>query len=61
MILEVSPQERLAWAWALRTTAAAGLSQVTERRLEEARRATHQLSAPECWELLAEVPALWAA
>jgi len=61
MILEVSPQERLAWAWALRTTAAVGLSQITERRLEEARRATYQLSAPECWELLSEVPALWPA
>ena len=59
-LLEVSPQERLAWAWALRSTAACGLMQVTERRLEEARRATYQMSAPEAWAWLAEVPSLWA-
>jgi len=59
-LLEVSPQERLAWAWALRSTAAVGLTQISERRLEEARRATYLLSAPEAWEFLSEVPALWA-
>jgi hypothetical protein len=59
-LLEVSPQERLAWAWALRSSAAVGLPVVTERRLDEARRATHLLSAPEAWEFLSEVPALWA-
>jgi len=59
-LLEVSPQERLAWAWALRSADAYGLQRVTERCLEEARRATYQLSTPDCWMLLAEVPALWA-
>jgi len=60
VLLEVSPQERLAWAWALRSADAYGLQRVTEHRLEEARRATYQMSAPEAWAWLAEVPALWA-
>ena len=58
MILEVSPQERLAYAWAVATSNFYRSPIVAERHLKRAREATYQLSAPECWELLSEVPAL---
>lgn len=58
MILEVSPQERLAYAWAVADCAHMRLSAVHERVVERYRERTAQLSAPECWELLSEVPAL---
>lgn len=58
MILEVSPQERLAYAWAVADCTHMRLSAVHERIIERYRERTAQLSAPECWELLSEVPAL---
>ena len=58
MLLEVSPQERLAYAWAVATSHHYRSPRVAERHLQRAREATAQLSAPECWELLSEVPHL---
>jgi hypothetical protein len=58
MNLEVSPQERLAYAWAVAQSQAQRSYTVSERLLESCRRATCQLSTPDCWMLLAEVPAL---
>ena len=57
-LLEVSPQERLAYAWAVAQSQVHRSPLVSERLLAEARRATYQLSTPDCWMLLAEVPAL---
>ena len=58
MILDVSPQERLAYAWAVAQSQAYRSYTVSERLLDSCRRATYQLSSPDCWMLLAEVPAL---
>ena len=58
MILEVSPQERLAYAWAVAHCAHRRLSGVHEHVVERCREATYQLSTPDCWLLLGEVPAL---
>ena len=58
MPLEVSPQERLAYAWAVADCAHMRLSAVHERIVERYRERTAQLSTPECWELLSEVPNL---
>jgi hypothetical protein len=61
MKLEVSPQEQLAYAWAVAQSHAYRSPSVHERLLARCREAAYQLSAPECWELLSEVPALQAA
>jgi hypothetical protein len=61
MILETTPQERLAYAWAVAQSHALRTPSVSERLLARCREAASQLSAPECWQLLAEVPALVAA
>jgi hypothetical protein len=59
MQLEVPPpQERLAYAWAVAISCQYRSPRVAESHLESARRATYQLSAPECWDLLAAVPTL---
>ena len=60
-LTEVSPQERLAYAWAVAQSHAYRSSTVSEHLLESCRRATYQLSTPDCWMLLAEVPALQGA
>jgi len=61
LMLEVSPQERLAYAWAVAQSHAYRSSTVSERLLEQCRAATAQLSTPDCWMLLAEVPGLVVA
>lgn len=58
MQIELSPQERLAYAWAVAHCTHLRLSAVHERVVERYRKCTAQLSAPECWQLLSEVPAL---
>ena len=60
-LTEATPQERLAYAWAVAQSHAYRSSTVSERLLESCRRATYQLSAPDCWMLLSEVPALQGA
>ena len=57
-LTEVSPQERLAYAWAVAQSHAYRSHSVSERLLERCREATHQLSTPDCWMLLSEVPQL---
>ena len=58
MLLEVTPQERLAYAWAVAHCHHKRLYTVSERVLNRCREATYQLSTPDCWLLLSEVPAL---
>ena len=58
MLLEVTPQERLAYAWAVADCHHRRLYTVPERILNRCREATYQLSTPDCWQLLSEVPAL---
>ena len=58
MLLEASPQERLAYAWAVAESYHWRTPQVSERRIERYRESTAQLSASDCWQLLSEVPAL---
>ena len=58
MLLEVSPQERLAYAWAVADSQHKRLSQVSEHLIERYRERTAQLSPSDCWQLLSEVPAL---
>ena len=60
-LTEVTPQERLAYAWAVAQSHAYRSPSVSERLLECCRQATYQLSASDCWMLLAEVPALQGA
>ena len=60
-LAEVCPQERLAWAWAVAQSSHLNLPKVSEALLARCREAAFQLSAPECWELLSEVPALQGA
>jgi len=60
-LTEATPQERLAYAWAVAQSAAWRSYGVSENLLDSCRRATRQLSAPDCWLLLAEVPALQGA
>jgi hypothetical protein len=57
-LLEVTPQERLAYAWAVAQSHAYRSTLVSERLLARCREATAQLSTPDCWLLLSEVPAL---
>ena len=57
-LTEASPQERLAYAWAVAQSHAYRSPSVSERLLERCRQATHQLSTPDCWLLLSEVPQL---
>jgi hypothetical protein len=59
-LAEVAPQERLAYAWAVAQSHAYRSPFVSERLLDSCRRAAYQLSTPDCWMLLAEVPALGA-
>ena len=60
-LLEVTPQERLAYAWAVVQSHAYRNPSVSERLLARCQEATAQLSTPECWLLLSEVPALVGA
>jgi hypothetical protein len=60
-LAEVNPQERLAYAWAVAQSNAYRTPTVSEVLLEKCRRAAYQLSASDCWQLLAEVPALQVA
>ena len=57
-LLEVTPQERLAYAWAVAQSDAYRTPSVGECLLARCREATAQLSASECWLLLSEVPSL---
>ena len=58
MLLEATPQERLAYAWAVADCHHRRLSAVHEHIVERYRERTAQLSSPDCWQLLSEVPAL---
>ena len=58
MQLDVTPQERLAYAWAVAECHHRRLPAVREYVLNRCREAAYQLSAPDCWQLLSEVPAL---
>lgn len=58
MQLDVTPQERLAYAWAVAQSKAYRSPSVSDRLLNRCREAAYQLSAPDCWQLLSEVPAL---
>jgi hypothetical protein len=60
-LAEVNPQERLAYAWAVAQSHAYRSTRVSDRLLDQCRRSTYQLSASDCWQLLAEVPALQVA
>jgi uncharacterized protein YndB with AHSA1/START domain len=55
--LETTPQERLAYAWAIAESNHRRLPTVSERILTRCREAAYQLSSPDCWLLLSEVPA----
>jgi len=61
LVLEVTPPERLAYAWAVAQSHAYRTPSVSEGLLARCREATAQLSAPECWLLLSEVPSLVGA
>jgi hypothetical protein len=56
MLLEVSPQERLAYAWAVADSHHMRLTQVSERLIERYRERTAQLSTTECWDWLSAYP-----
>jgi hypothetical protein len=58
--LESSPQEQLAYAWAMAHAAHVKVYHVSERMLARCRDATYRLSTPEALELLSEVPQLTA-
>ncbi len=58
MYLETTPQERLAYAWAIAESNHRRLPHVTERVLTRCREAAYQLSSPDCWLLLSEVPTM---
>jgi hypothetical protein len=60
-LTEVTPQERLAYAWAVAQSVAWRSYGVSDNLLDSCRRATYQLSASDCWLLLAEVPVLQGA
>lgn len=56
--LESTPQEQLAYAWAVAQSHAHRNPAVSERLLARCREAAYQLSTPDCWQLLGEVPTL---
>jgi hypothetical protein len=56
--LNSTPQEQLAYAWAVAESAHKRLPTVSDRVLTRCREATHQLSTPDCLMMLSEVPAL---
>jgi len=58
MQLEIPPQERLAYAWAVADCHHRRLSAVHEHIVERYRKSAYQLSTSDCWQLLSEVPAL---
>ena len=58
--LESTPQEQLAYAWAMAHAAHVKVYHVSERMLDRCRDATYHLSTPEAFELLSEVPQLAA-
>jgi hypothetical protein len=58
--LDSTPQEQLAYAWAMAHATHVKVYHVTEKALARCRNATYQLSTPEALELLAEVPSLLA-
>lgn len=58
---EVAPQERLAYAWAVAQAAAWRRQSVNEGLLDKCRKAAWQLSTPDAWILLAEIPSLQGA
>jgi hypothetical protein len=58
LLLDVTPQERLAYAWAVAESHHRRLSSVSERLLARCRRSTSQINTPDCWLLLSEVPVL---
>lgn len=56
MLLEVSPQERLAYAWAVADSHHRRLSAVHEHIVERYRERTAHLSTTECWDWLRDYP-----
>lgn len=58
--LESSPQEQLAYAWAVAESEFRGFTRLSPRVLESCRRATAQLHVSDALLLLSEVPALRA-
>jgi hypothetical protein len=58
LLLDVTPQERLAYAWAVAESHHRRFSSVSERLLARCRRSTSQINTPDCWLLLSEVPVL---
>ena len=57
-LAEVSPQERLAYAWAVVQSNFENSPSVSERLLDRCRFAAYKLSDADAWDLLADVPSL---
>jgi hypothetical protein len=60
-INQVSTHERLAYSWAVASSAFYRSSQVSDRLLQRCREAAYRLSEVEALDLLADVPALVVA